>query len=125
LFRATPRAVTPRTPRAPARGAATSAGGAADSTPSPRCTAGASAQSADNTFPNLAAAYATNKNVSHDIFQAAVAAANLTDAVLNVSSFTMFIPTDAVSAPAPLAGRPRGRLRARAFEPVDASEPSA
>jgi hypothetical protein len=34
--------------------------------------------------------------VSHSIFQAAVEAANLTDAVLSVSSFTMFIPSDEV-----------------------------
>jgi uncharacterized surface protein with fasciclin (FAS1) repeats len=43
------------------------------------------------------AAYAAaNKDVSHSVFQAAVAAANLSDAVLGVSSFTLFIPTDAV-----------------------------
>jgi uncharacterized surface protein with fasciclin (FAS1) repeats len=66
--------------------------------------AGASAQNV-TTFANLNAAYAANKNVSHSIFQAAVKAANLTDAVLNVSSFTMFIPSDEVRDGVQLAAR--------------------
>ena len=63
--------------------------------PRPR-PAGASAQgNATATFANLNAAYKVQD--THTIFRAAVDAANLTDAVLNTSSFTLFIPTDAVS----------------------------
>ncbi len=72
--------------------------------------AGASAQ---GTFPNLAAAYAANKGAPHDTFRAAVAAANLTHVVLNTSSLTMFIPTDAVGVLCALSS-PGKRLHTRA-----------
>ncbi len=80
------------------------------------CTRGAGAAAQGDTFANLNAAYEVED--THTIFRAAVAAANLTDAVLNTSSFTMFIPSDAVSAPAPPSWPPWGPAAAAEVRPL-------
>lgn len=56
-------------------------------------TAGAAAAN----YTSLSSALAASPNNTASVFVQAVAAAGLGDAVLNVSSFTIFIPTDAVS----------------------------
>ena len=52
---------------------------------------------AESSYSSLAAAIAATPNSNASTFAAAVKASGLEDAILNVTSFTVFIPTDAVS----------------------------